>query len=63
VTSNTFQTNPAAAQNGFAIPVGATRVAPPPWAVTTDIPNFCNTLINFGSGLNLSGEDMPTRAC
>jgi len=38
-------------------------MAPPPWAVTSDTANLGNTLINFGSSLNLSGQDMPIRAC
>ena len=58
VTGNTFENNPAAAQNGFAILItprnqGGTA----PWSVTSDIAITSNTLINVGSGFNVAGQD------
>ena len=58
VTGNTFQNNPAGAQNGFAILVtprnqsgGAT------WTITSDIAIVNNVIADVGSGINLSGYD------
>jgi hypothetical protein len=58
VTGNTFENNPAKAQNGFAILItprnqGGTA----PWSVTSDIAITGNTLINVGSGFNVLGRD------
>jgi hypothetical protein len=58
VTGNTFENNPAKAQNGFAILItprnqGGTA----PWSVTRDIAITGNTLINVGSGFNVLGQD------
>jgi hypothetical protein len=58
VTDNVFENNPAKSQNGFALlitPRNQTGTAP--WSVTSDITVVGNTLINVGSGLNLSGSD------
>ena len=58
VTGNTFENNPAKAQNGFAVLItprnqGGTA----PWSVTSDIAITSNTLINVGSGFNVAGQD------
>ena len=58
VAGNTFQNNPRAAQNGFAIlltPRNSNGTAP--WSITSDIAITGNTVINVGSGFNISGED------
>jgi Right handed beta helix region len=58
VTGNTFQNNPAAAQNGFAIlltPRNQSGTAP--WSIVSDVAVVGNTLINVGSGFNIAGRD------
>jgi hypothetical protein len=63
VTGNTFQNNPAGAQNGFTIlltPRNQTGGAP--WSITADIAITNNTIINAGSGFNLAGHDSPNKS-
>lgn len=60
VTGNTFQNNPAGAQNGFAILITPrNQGGHAPWSVDTDIAIYGNTLINVGSGFNILGRDAP----
>jgi hypothetical protein len=58
VAGNTFENNPAKAQNGFAVlitPRNQTGTAP--WSGTSDIAITDNVLINVGSGFNIAGGD------
>jgi hypothetical protein len=58
VTENTFQNNPAAAQNGFALLITPrNQGGNAPWSVTADISVTNNAFINIGSGFNISGRD------
>ena len=58
VTGNTFENNPAAAQNGFTILITPrNQNGTAPWSVTTDIAITGNVLINVGSGINILGRD------
>jgi hypothetical protein len=58
VTGNTFQNNPAGGQDGFALLITPrNQSGNAPWSVTSDIAVTYNTLINVGSGFNISGQD------
>jgi hypothetical protein len=58
VTGNTFENNPAGAQNGFAILITPrNQNGTATWSVTSDIEIAGNTLINVGSGFNVAGLD------
>jgi Right handed beta helix region len=58
VSGNTFENNPAAAQNGFALLVTPrNQDGAASWSITTDITIVGNTFINVGSGLNIAGQD------
>lgn len=58
VSGNTFQNNPAAAQDGFALLITPrNQSGNAPWSTTTDISITGNTFINIGSGFSISGYD------
>jgi hypothetical protein len=58
VTGNTFQNNPAAAQNGFAILLTPrNQSGGAPWSIVSDIAVVGNMLITVGSGFNIAGRD------
>jgi hypothetical protein len=57
---NTFVNNPYGAQSGFAILITPrNQSGHAPWSVTSDIAITDNTVINVGSGFNISGHDSP----
>ncbi|MBV8195448.1 MAG: hypothetical protein JOY80_07955, partial [Candidatus Dormibacteraeota bacterium] len=63
VTGNTFQNNPAGAQNGFTILLTPrNQSGGAPWSITSDVAITNNTIINAGSGFNLSGHDSPNKS-
>jgi hypothetical protein len=57
-TGNTFENNPLKGQQGFAILLTPrNQNGKAPWSVTSDIAITGNTLLNVGSGFNVSGRD------
>ncbi|MGH8318297.1 MAG: hypothetical protein ACREUL_10005 [Steroidobacteraceae bacterium] len=64
VSGNTFQNNPAGAQDGFALLITPRTISgKAPWTTDTDISIVGNTFINVGSGLNFLGCDNTYSAC
>lgn len=62
-SGNTFVNNPAGGQNGFTVLVTPrNQSGNAPWSATQDIAITGNTLINAGSGFNLSGTDWPNKS-
>jgi hypothetical protein len=59
VTGNTFENNPAKAQNGFALLITPRSAGKAPWTVTSDIAIVDNRFINVGSGFNILGTNLP----
>jgi len=57
VTGNTFENNPAAAQNGFSLVITPRNGGKAPWSVTSDIAIVGNRFINVGGGFNIAGMD------
>ncbi|HTD10762.1 MAG TPA: hypothetical protein VK676_01720, partial [Steroidobacteraceae bacterium] len=58
ISGNTFQNNPLAAQNGFALLITPrNQDGAAPWSMTSDISVTNNTFINVGSGINIAGLD------
>lgn len=59
VTGNTFQNNPAKAQDGFALLITPrNQGGHAPWSITSDIAIVSNKYINVGSGINIAGHDV-----
>jgi hypothetical protein len=58
VSGNTFENNPSAAQQGFAILITPrNQNGNATWSVVSDIAFTGNTIINTGSGINILGRD------
>jgi hypothetical protein len=57
VTGNTFENNPAQAQNGFSLVITPRSGGKAPWSVTSDIAIVGNRFINVGGGFNIAGMD------
>jgi hypothetical protein len=57
-SGNTFQNNPLAAQDGFALLITPrNQDGTAPWSMTSDIAITNNVFINVGSGFNIAGVD------
>jgi hypothetical protein len=57
-SGNTFENNPAAAQDGFALLITPrNQSGTAPWSMTSDIAITNNVFINVGSGFNIAGVD------
>ena len=58
VSGNTFENNPLAAQDGFALLITPrNQDGTAPWSMTSDIAITNNVFVNVGNGFNIAGVD------